>query len=286
MKTLLVATDFSTAAHQAFLYSLDLAHALEARIVLFHAYLPVTATGLETPVVPMSLEELERVSMDRLQQHLRAAKDIIRVVVELRCGQGVAAQSIVEAARATKADLIVAGIKAHGKVFRRIFGSTVTALTTISLLPQLLVPETASYRKPGTLALASDASRAEEAAALEQLSPIGQCFHAKVYVIRLAGNELQEVFPMLYGPSKPAVLTRDIAQPYTIHYSKEVVTALHDFVREQQVAILALLPHRPTLLKQLFHKSHTKAMIFTSDIPLLILPDKKKQAAQPAILPD
>jgi nucleotide-binding universal stress UspA family protein len=54
MKTILIATDFSKAAHNAALYSMELAKAFNARLMLFNSYQPVPVSVDVAPVfVPL-----------------------------------------------------------------------------------------------------------------------------------------------------------------------------------------------------------------------------------------
>lgn len=50
MKTILVATDFSAAAHNASLYAVELARAFNARIILFNAFQQAPVPVSEIPV--------------------------------------------------------------------------------------------------------------------------------------------------------------------------------------------------------------------------------------------
>lgn len=289
MKTLLVATDFSTASHNGFLYSLQLAQSLEARIVLFSAYQPVTLPNPEIAVV-ISSDELKKSAQDRLQQHLLGAGKAVQVPVELRCEEGEAVKAILEEAARVKADLIITGVKEHGKGFRQLFGSTITGLIKQNNIPLLVIPEQASYKQPGRIALASDITLETDTHTLDALITIGQCFHSKVYIVRIINNRFSEVLELLDRSSKLTHLSRTLETTYEYYKNKHITDALQEFVQKEHIDLLTLVPHQHSTIERLFHKSNTKAMIFKTVVPLLVLPEQtikhEPAARQESRLPD
>ena len=59
MKTIIIPTDYSPVATNAMNYGLDMAIAINARVLLFHVYsVPISMT--EVPVMLISVEDLEK----------------------------------------------------------------------------------------------------------------------------------------------------------------------------------------------------------------------------------
>jgi nucleotide-binding universal stress UspA family protein len=274
MKALFVATDFSTASHNAFLYSLQLAHSLEAKVILFHAFQQMTLPNLE-PTVVIPRQEMQQLVLDRLNQHLKAAASAVQVPVEVHCAEGPCVATILDEARKAQADLIISGMKESGKGLRQLFGSTVTGLARHSTIPMLVIPEEAGYKQPATIALASDIAPETDVHTLDALSVIGQRFHSKIYIVRVISDRFEEVFELLDRPAKFSRLSRALETQYEYYKNKHVTDTLTDFVQQQQVDLVALVPHQHSLLERLFFKSTTKSMIFKSSVPLLILPEQK-----------
>lgn len=276
MKTLFVASDFSSASHNAFLYSLELARALPARIILFHAYQEMVIPNFETTIT-ISQNELRNMAEDRLQQHVRAAGKAVQSPIEIKCVVGPVATELLTEADKVKADFIVTGMKGQGKAFRKLFGSTVTELIRHSDIPLLVIPEDSSYRPPVQIALADDLQTDTSSHTFDELLNLGQCFHAKVYMIRICKNIVEEVFEFQNRPARLNSLSKVLPTEYLHYEDKHVTDALIDFVEEQKIDLLTLVPHRHSFLEHLLQKSHTEAMAFKSKIPLLILPEKKTE---------
>jgi len=273
-ETLLVATDFSAASHNAFNYSLQLAQSLQAKIVLFTAFQPISIPSPETAIV-ISPAELRLSAQAHLQQQLRTASLPVKVPVELICEEGEAVTAILEEAAKIKADFIVTGMKEHGKGFRQFFGSTVTGLAKHSSFPLLVIPEKAAWKQPGRIALANDISLDTSAHTLDALTSLGTSFHSKVYILRILTDRLTGVFELMHGIAKLSTLQRTLETEYAFYNSKHITETIQYFVHKQQIDLLALIPHQHGFMERMLHKSQTKSMIFRSEIPLLILPELK-----------
>ena len=189
MKTILAAIDFSAASHNAAIYATELAKAFNARLVVFHAYLtiPVPLTEALVAVVP---DDPEPFIAHRLNNEIEELDPEGIVDMDARFMEGRASDAIKEAARRFNADLIVLGMKKENKDVRRLFGSTVTALTGKTTVPLLVVPEEARFSPVRSIALATDTDITDDTNShiTDTLCEIGQQFGSKLYVVRIANH--------------------------------------------------------------------------------------------------
>lgn len=271
MKILFVSTDFSTASHNALTYAIGMAKAFGAQVILFHAYQVQVLTGVDT-VVPVPAEDTRLAVQDRLKQHLLAIQPA-NVNIRLLHAAGPAAATILATAKEQGADLIISGMKHHGKTLRQFFGSTVTELAKHTKLPLLVVPEEVVYQPLTKIALASDIAPETDGHVLEALTRIGERFHSKVYVVRVIRDRFDEVYELLRHPARLQALPPSLDTQYAYTQNKDVTEALQFYIQAEGIQLLAMVPHKHTLLERWFFKSNTKAMIFKSAVPLLILPE-------------
>ncbi|THU38259.1 universal stress protein [Niastella caeni] len=278
MKTILVATDFSDAGHNASLYAADLARAFNARVVLFNAIEQAPVPVSEVPV--LTLQEMGI----RAEQQLKDEKQLLTtgnwLPIETVSRPGTAAQSILQAVKEANADIIIAGMKNTGTAIRRFFGSTVTALVNKLPVPLLIVPEGIPFIKISTIALAneSDVDPDSDPRLLDALREIGERFHSKLYLVRVAENQLREAYGVLNRPLKINKMVRTLDPVYECIEGKNIPEALNNFIEAYNINLLALLPHQHTLLERWFYSSVTRSMIFKSQIPLLIIPEQHKSS--------
>src|SRR5664279_3701330 len=138
MKTILIATDFSSASRVASLYGVQLAKALNAKIILFNAYkVPHAAPALELGISRYDI-------MMQIDKKLMDEADVLdpkRGLVDIMCDEGEAASAILNIVKEKAIDFIIAGMKGSGKNIKKIFGSTATSLTKDSHKSLILIPE-------------------------------------------------------------------------------------------------------------------------------------------------
>jgi len=274
MKTILIATDFSVAAYNAALYAAELAKAFNARLILFNAYEQAPLPVSEIPV--LTSEDMGTRAKRGLQNEKQLLTKGNGLRVETSSRPGLAASCILQAIEENKADIIIAGMKKNDQAVRRFFGSTVTALLKKLSVPLLVVPEDATFRNISAIALAieSDAAPDSDPHLLDILRETGERFHSKLYLVRVVKNRFQEAYEVLNRPFKINKMVRTLDPVYECIEGKDVPQALTEFTEAYHIDLLALLRPQHTLLERWFIKSTTRAVIFESPVPLLILPSK------------
>jgi nucleotide-binding universal stress UspA family protein len=271
MKTLLIATDFSSASRVASLYGVQLAKAFNAKIILFNAYkvphsLPALNGGISQYGIMMQTDKKLMNEADFL--------DPARELIEIMCDEGEAGDAIINAANEKKVDFIVAGRKGTGKALKKIFGTTAFALTKHTDIPLVLIPENVVYKTPGTMVFASDLGLNTDLHAIEELADITRFFKPKLYVVTVLRNKNKEWFEVLNTPQtlKKALEGCDAKFEYPVDI--DITHALNSFIEKHNADFLVMMPHRHEWLERIFRKSETKDIIFHTHVPLLILPER------------
>lgn len=284
MKSILIATDFSAVSRNAAVYGLALARAFGTKVILFSSYfeLPVPVTDIPMIVTP---KDTKKHVQELLVQEEMIINTGSRVTVETVCGEGPSADMILKIAQETDAGLIIAGMKESGKTVRRVLGSTLTALASRITVPLVIVPEGVKYSNITSIALATESDLDPEADEhlLDSLREIAGRFHSKVYLVRVARNSLMSVYESINRPFKLIRMIQSLDPFYSSIEGSNIPTALNHFIEGHRVKMLAMLPHMHSLFGKLFKRSTTRAMIFASNIPLLIVPGiglKKETAEQ------
>lgn len=277
MKHILAPTDFSNAAHNAVVYAASLAKVFNARLTLYHAYRQILPP--DSPAI-LTLQEIKDMANWRLEQEAGAIDLYSQLAVEtISNEENEPATGILQAARDSKADMIVMGMKGSGKNIRRVVGSTVTSLIRKTTVPVIVVPEAVRSGKLETIALAteSDVSPESDPHILDRLRELGERFSSKLYLIRIAKNKFAEAFEILNRPFKISKMLSTLDPVYESIEGKDVIKALNEFTGKYRVNMLALLPHKHSLPARLLGKSTTRSMVFETKIPLLILPDPHRE---------
>lgn len=281
METVLIATDFSDAANNATVYGVEFAKTFHANVVLVSAFEQVPVPVKEIPVI-VTLEDMYIDVQRQLADTARILGARYNMTIETCCKEGGTIHAITEAVEEYKADLVIVGMKRTRHHFRRLLGSSVTDMVRKMPVPMIVIPEEIKYTNVATIALANESCTAATADwhILDALKEIAQRFHSKLYMVRIEHNHFRESFEICNCPFQMnRMLSLDPI--FDCIESKDVSKALTDFVDAYHINMLAMLPHRQSLLERWFIDATTRTMVFETPIPLLILPDVTTNKSKP-----
>ena len=271
MKTILIATDFSSASRVASLYGVQFAKALNAKIILFNAYkiphsVPALTVGISRYDIMMQTDKKLMDEADFL--------DPKRTLIEIMCDEGDAENAIINIANEKKIDFIIAGMKGGGKNLKKIFGNTAASLTKDTNIPLILIPENAGYKSPEIIVFASDLGLNTDLHAIEELTNITQFFKSKLYVVTVLNHKNKDWFEVLHTPQTLRKAVEGSGATFEYPLDIDITHALNSFIEKHDADMLVMMPHRHEWLERIFRKSETKDMIFHTHVPLLILPER------------
>lgn len=268
MSYIIAATDFTDTSLNAVTYAADMAVATGYPLVLINAFsLPVMVGDVP---LPATLIEDTRVDMEKqmadLTKTLVAAHSGLAVTGEVRYG--------------TVIDVIERYAAENRAPFITIMGNTNTRensvwiLSTLSdasgnlNLPVLAVPPGAVFKTAPVMCLAIDLTMTNIAGPLRQVADIAVAIRAQLHVVNVGNNDAQgnrlisDEIELALLPARPA---------YHFIPGEEVEENIQTFCEENRVKLLAVIHGRHSFFESLVHRSHTKHMAKTMQIPLLVL---------------
>ncbi len=273
MKNIFIVTDFSAASRNAAIYGIELAKYFTSKVYLFHAfqspvqvpesYILYNTEDVWSNIKELLVKESEIINPDKL------------VDIEICGSEGAAAKAINTEAMIKNADLIICGMKSTAKGLRRVFGSTTTALTRLTEIPMLVVPEDASFKKPVNIALASDMDQETSAETVDMLKQLGEKFSSKLSVVWVVEEGLQETYTKRLQPTAILNNLKEMNPVYEFPKGSNVAQALEQYAEENSIDLMAVIPHKHSFLNRLFVESTTTHLIFHTHIPLLLLHQQK-----------
>lgn len=271
MKNILIATDFSPASDNAMQYAARLASEFNAAITLLHVYKEPASLVVE----PIKTVDTRSFIIDQLKFAAQSAGSGYSQKMNTLCVEGPAAATILQTAADINADLLVTGMKAGGKTFRKTFGSAILTLAKKTPIPMLVIPEEATYQPVNVIAIANerDMEQEENAGVLNVFRQVAQAFHSAVKIVHVnTGGDDERL-----APFRLQKILGSIDPDYHSIIGTNVPGALADFIAQQKVDMLAVLPHEHTMMEKIFSTKNTRAMIFQTKIPLLVLPLMKQE---------
>jgi nucleotide-binding universal stress UspA family protein len=272
MKNILIATDFSPAARCATRYGIKLAAQLNAKVSLASAYetLPIPIT--DDPVI-LTVDDMQDVVMQQLTEEavLYALPESPRIEVFSR--KGSTARAILEVAAECSADLVITGMKEHGKEFRRLFGSAVSGMANKTTIPLLIVPEGTRYIAPTNIVLANDFGPKMEISIPPFLRWLAREIKSNLTIIRFLGNRAAEVIETVDFSNYLRPITGLVIPFEELSSNRHASDALINYLAEHHSNLLAMPVHHQSLAERWLAGSPSREIIFETRVPFLLLPE-------------
>jgi nucleotide-binding universal stress UspA family protein len=270
MKTIIVPTDFSTAAENALHYAVNMAKDIGASLTLVHVYqIPVSMS--DVPVIVVSVEELKRSAETKIGELKQAVEHItsgtLKVYSEARLGNIV--DELEDLCKQVKPFAIVMGSKGSSAVDRILFGSTTLTVIRDFSWPVIVIPPGSIYKKIRKIGFACDFNQVIETTPTPFIIEIVKTFNADLHVLNV--DYEHRLFKR--GSADESVLLHemlsDLNPSYHFIEHENVEAGINEFAETHNLDLLITIPKKHKLLEGLFRKSHTKKLVFESHVPIM-----------------
>jgi len=281
MKRILVPTDFSRCAINALNFAIHSASYLPLEIHILHSF--DTQESKFADYVGNNKEFNEtmlsnaQANLDRIQLELEEKKGLT-VFTHLSCKPFI--ESVIEYARENKTELIIMGTLGGGGLKEKIWGTNTGTLIGKSTVPVLAIPASYHWKKPEKFLLATNHFE-NDPEILDFLFETADLYLAEMQVMVFTEEEGDPAFAILEHTRKTPMYEKMLKE----QYSQDTLTATHlfgnefeesllDFIKLNQVDVLAMITYPRSFLERVFHPSLTKRLSYHIQIPLLAIPAK------------
>lgn len=278
MKKILIPTDLSPNAGNAIRYALNFCKDFPAELVFLHAThpmldLPDTSLEFYDPIIFQDeKEQLSYVSknLEKLFKDENIDQSNLKYSIELRIG--FAADEIVLTAENLKCDLIIMGTQGASGLSKLFLGSVTYSVIKNSKVPVLAIPSNFTYKTPDRIVFATDYEGISNKKVLAPLFDIANIFDSKVLMFHaIEAKEPIAAYIEELQVWKTEKNFHHIKHTNSIATCEDVTQGIIEFADENDASIIAMIPHSYNFFQNLVHKSKTKEVAMTSNIPLLAL---------------
>ncbi|OJW83513.1 MAG: hypothetical protein BGO69_08565 [Bacteroidetes bacterium 46-16] len=275
MSEIIAATDFSDIAENAVRYACNLAKACDATVTVAHSFIiPVAFSDTPMPVMPVDEgREIAEEKMTALLEKLQAEFPQLPITGKVMYGDIV--DSLQEYTEENSSPwLIVLGNSDVDDDSAIWLGSTVLNALKNLPYPVMAVPPGVSYKPVNKICFTCDVKHITNELPSQQLLGLVEETKAALHVLTI-GHDDKGFSPDTVMENEELRMYLSSAKPeYHFVDSKDVDTAIQNFVEENQADWLVAIPHKHSFFEGIFHKGHVKAMIRMTHIPLVALHDK------------
>lgn len=269
IRNIVVPTDFSATAQNAYKYALSMARVLGAKVRLVHVH-PKNVDMGGTILLDGAPEELhykqellESWSITGSQVEVQGSKKT-EVVPEMI--KGFVIEELRTISRRRDTDLIVMGTTGESKLLGRFLGGISSEVARKAHRPVLLIPRNTDFTPFGKILYGCN-YLAREGAMVARALQLAKLCQSELHLVHVVSGKEDQPFvknlPIGGLDGAPPVFLSHVANP-------DVLQGLAAFADEQDMDLLAMgTVHRP-FFEDTFRHNLTREMAFQAQVPLLI----------------
>ncbi|MCL1943653.1 MAG: universal stress protein [Candidatus Azobacteroides sp.] len=288
-KIILIPVDFSDYSMKACCIGFSYASAIRAEVILLHTFFtPLYATSMPfgDTVSPFQFEDEDlfvyvsnkaKGDMDEFVSTIEKKMndgELSQAKFSYYLEEGIPEEEIIRYSKEYNPILIVMGTRGKDQKDLDLIGSVTAEVIESSRVPVFAVPEHASFAKIEEIKHIAFVTTFDQKdlVVFDALMKVVRRFGFKVTFVHVEAKEdvwnevklagIREYFKKQY----PALKAE-----YHIIDSDDTLNGLDDFIKSEQVDILALSNHKRNIFARLFNPSIARKMLFHSDTPLLVL---------------
>jgi nucleotide-binding universal stress UspA family protein len=272
MQTILAPTDFSKIARNAIEYAVEIAKRSSAKLVLLHVYEPPIISAEVPILLPVAdIEKGLRTRLERIKKNL-LAKHGKKISVECQVSGGFVMDEINSFAKENKADLVVMGIAGAGYIKEKLIGNTTTSVIKNATFPVIAVHKNVKYKSLKKIALACDFKETKHKLVLNPLKNLANTFKSHIYILNVVppSNSIPTISKAVEGIKLDHSL-EGAAHSFHIVENEDVVSGINHFVDKNKMDMVAMIPRKHSIFKNVFKERNTKRLAFHTKVPLLAL---------------
>jgi len=277
MIKILVPTDYSATADNAFLYALNLCKMYGGELLVLHSYkLGIySARGSEKATEAAELGRTlgafdhfkEKVAEMR---RLAEENNLDQVTVKFTIEQGELVQNIQEIVSKEAIDLVVMGTTGNSGFDNKVFGSITSAVIKNASVPVLSIPHLCRFEGIDTVGFTTIYDE-EEAALIQKFAPLAKEKNIDIYCIHVNkgkseknADEIAEWKAVF--KSEPVFFIEKIGG--------KVVQNIFDTLEEHSIDVISCITRNKSFIDRLFESSVAEKLSYHKHIPLLTFHEK------------
>lgn len=278
MKLLLVPTDFSPLADNAMKFAMDMAKAMDAKIMLVNMYqIPISFS--EVPLVTISLDQLRKVSEDKLSELKHNIETItdgkVHVYTESRLGE--VSDEIDKLCDTLHPYAIIMGTRGVSGIGRFFLGSNSLSVIGKVETPVFVIPPGATFKPFKKIGLATDMHEVVENTPVEPIKELVHFFGSELHVLNV---DYERKHFTSYTPEESLNLDTMLSglnPVYDFIENKDIEEGLSEFAEKNNIDLLITLPKKHQILEKILEKSHTRELIYHTNVPLMCVHQSKEE---------
>lgn len=283
IKNILVPTDFSATARNAFHYAQGLADALDASITVVHVkeyFLPASESNL-TPFFEMEEEHLLSEAIESFIGESHDEDGDIAVLttrrVKTRILKGDPVTKLVELSAEADSDLMVIGSSIEQGFFSKIFGTTSLNLAEKAHCPVILIPNDAIWIPIRRMMYVSNYD-AMTPAMIKSAGTFARTLHAVIHFVHVpdASNGTESKAAEILWEQLFSLAGENMPYQAACIYGKNIVEELEHYNHQHHINMMVFVSKQRNFWDQVFRQSLVQNIAPNAHVPMMIMHVEEK----------
>jgi nucleotide-binding universal stress UspA family protein len=274
MKKILLPTDFSDAATNAFVHALEFAKIVNAELILLHTFeIPVYDSQFfpENYATIYSSIELAKFEMFKDEipklRAIAAERNLGDIVIKHRLMDGDLLFNLKNAVEEDQIDFVIMGTTGISDWTKFFLGSNTSSVISGVDVPVLCVPVDAKFKKIKTIGFTTR-YREKDKKELKKVLKIAKKTNAKVksLYVKTSNSDVTDVTVKEWEREFAGENIEFLVLP-----SDEVKETILDFILYKDIDILTTITHKRSFFESIFESSFSKKITKEVSVPVLIM---------------
>lgn len=272
MNTILLPVDFSPEAENALYYAINLARALDTKIILFHCIdLAEVSSTMQQGVYGELLADAKTEAELKLKQwclkieHAGGVKyDFVRVL-------GNTVETIISYIGEEDIDLVIMGTKGENSFSNVLFGSYTAKIMEKANCPVLAIPAPAVYSPLKVITYATN-YKESDILKIKELSVIAGVFNAQLNILHISPaseHQMEEKGAMEIFMKAVNSFVSYNNLSFQLLQGEDVVQKLKEYTEQHYTNLLVTSTHNRDMFEKIFGTGITHQLAELSDVPLM-----------------
>ncbi len=283
MKSILIPTDFSKAANNAYLYALHLANNLKLRVYVLYAYMPpvLSATHGGQPEMLQSVyEEIELSKFDTYKENVEKMKimaeenNLDYSNITFLFEEGGLVGSIKRLVEKEDIYAIVMGTTGASGISKSIIGTNTVDVIKNVHKPVLAIPEGANFKEVKKVAFTT-LFRDKDKAALKEIVNISEKIPFETYCVNVMSNSNYVTDVLMQAEEWGKEFKENKVDFVFLEENENIENTINTFITENNIDVMAVVKRNRSFFDRLIKSSVSNEFVFHSQIPVWVFHEEK-----------
>lgn len=273
MPRILVPVDFTPTSLNAAQYAVHLGKAIGASVVTLFSVISSVSTGSDGTPVGDDVEDINKAIIQNLEMVQVSLFNEAGVPTEIEVGKGDFSDLMPKYISEHKFDFVVMGVTGSNAL-EQVFGtSNAVEIIARSATPVVVVPPNAYFKEIKNVALAVELHDLNDLVPFKELEQWLSWLKPKVHIahVNRNSNELLTDDENVELEKLKEILILRQPETHLLHGEK-FTDALNHMAIENNIDLLFTFPRKHSFFNLLFRNTHTRQLVFHSQVPIIALP--------------